>query len=574
MAKVSVDNFVSLVKRSKLVEEDQLNAALDRISSDSGGKLPAEAEDLAQRIVDAGLLTRWQADNLLKGKHKGYILGKYKLLGHLGTGGMSSVYLAEHILMRRRVAIKVLPQSKVEDSSYLERFRLEAQAAAALDHSNIVRAYDIDNDGNTHYLVMEYVEGRDLQAWVKQDGPLDFDTAADFIAQAAEGLQHAHDAGLIHRDIKPANLLVDKRRTIKILDMGLAKFSAETQPSLTIAHDENVLGTADYLAPEQAIDSHGVDHRVDIYSLGCTLYFALTGHPPFPEGTLPQRLMKHQNEQPASIYKDRPDAPGDLVDICARMMSKSRDRRPATAGDVARELAHWLAMRGKTVSGGSGSGASGVLTAAVQESRRISARQAGRGSGLGLGSGGVGSGSGRSGLSGPGSTSSSKSLPPLPGSGTSGGGSSRRLPVAKPLSDESDYGLAPLDDEPAQAPSSSSSKSSSPSAPHSGESSTKNRATESTPPQEHAAASKEPTSLLDEEFDNAESGGTDLDELMNQGFDQDTMPSLGAGGFESSGSPLRSHGRPEVTPTWVWWLVSSVAALLLILIVALIVQMQ
>jgi serine/threonine-protein kinase len=258
---------------------------------------------------------------------------------------MSSVYLAEHRAMRHRVAIKVLPRARVEDSSYLARFQLEAQAAAALNHRNIVRAYDIDNDGKTHYLVMEYVEGIDLQLTVREQGPLHYRDAADFIAQAAEGLQHAHDAGLIHRDIKPANLLLDSRNQnmVKILDMGLAKFSDSTQPSLTIAYDENVLGTADYLAPEQAINSHGVDHRADLYSLGCTLYFLLTGHPPFCEGTLPQRLMKHQTEMPPSIYEDRPDAPRALVEICLRMMVKSPENRYQTAGDVARDLRAWLA---------------------------------------------------------------------------------------------------------------------------------------------------------------------------------------------------------------------------------------
>jgi len=251
------------------------------------------------------------------------------------------------MLMQRRVAIKVLPRHKVGDSSYLARFRREAQAVAALDHRNIVRAYDIDNEGNTHYLVMEYVAGRDLNTMVKNDGPLDYDDAADFIRQAAEGLQHAHDANLIHRDIKPANLLVDARGTVKILDMGLARFIDEEQASLTRVHDENVLGTADYLAPEQAQDSHTADHRADIYSLGCTLYYLLTGHPPFREGTLAQRIVKHQTEAPTSLYEDRPDAPQPLVDVCLRMMAKQPAARIQSAGEVARVLGTWLAGRGK-----------------------------------------------------------------------------------------------------------------------------------------------------------------------------------------------------------------------------------
>ncbi len=343
MAKVDTDKFLELLKRCELFDDGQLAEALAQVRAAHEGKLPRDPERIAESLVEQQALTRWQANNLLDGKHKGFLLGKYKLLRHLGTGGMSSVYLGEHTKMRHRVAIKVLPRSKVEDSSYLARFKLEARAAAALNHRNIVRAYDIDQDGKTHYLVMEYIEGIDLQNLVKEQGPLDYRQAADHTAQAAEGLQHAHDAGLIHRDIKPANLLLDAKGTVKILDMGLAKFSNSALPSLTIAHDENVLGTADYLAPEQAINSHGVDHRADIYSLGCTLYFLLTGHPPFCEGTLPQRLLKHQTENPPSIYEDRSDAPQGLVNVCLRMMAKAPDARYHQAGEVAAELRAWLA---------------------------------------------------------------------------------------------------------------------------------------------------------------------------------------------------------------------------------------
>ncbi|MGW8256353.1 MAG: serine/threonine-protein kinase, partial [Thermoguttaceae bacterium] len=289
MAVSSVETYLDLVRRSGLVEKDQLNAALLDLKNESGGSLPADVDSVSGKLVAVGLLTDWQNENILEGRHKGFFLGKYKLLRLLGTGGMSSVYLAEHVLMQRRSAIKVLPKNRVEDSSYLARFHREAQAAAALDHRNIVRAYDVDNDGPVHYLVMEYVEGYDLQRLVKEKGPFDYITAADFIRQAAEGLYYAHLAGLIHRDVKPANLLVDQRNVVKVLDLGLARFNVEEQASLTVAYDENVLGTADYLAPEQAVDSHGVDARADIYSLGCTLYFLLTGHAPFPEGTLPQR---------------------------------------------------------------------------------------------------------------------------------------------------------------------------------------------------------------------------------------------------------------------------------------------
>ena len=352
----TVDSFVDLVRRSGLVEKDQLNAVLANLQHQSGGAPPADTEFVANKLVEVGLLTRWQCDNILEGRHKGFFLGKYKLLNHLGTGGMSSVYLAEHVLMQRRVAIKVLPKNRVEDSSYLARFHREAQAAASLDHRNIVRAYDVDNDGNIHYLVMEYVEGRDLQQMVKEEGPLDYLVAADFIRQAADGLAHAHKAGLIHRDVKPANMLVDQKKVVKVLDLGLARNTSDENASLTVAFDENVLGTADYLSPEQALDSHGVDSRADIYSLGCSLYFLLTGHPPFPDGTLPQRLMMHQKQPPPSIHKDRPDAPQDLIDICMKMMCKKADQRYQSMTDVSRVLADWLASQGKKSDSGSGGG--------------------------------------------------------------------------------------------------------------------------------------------------------------------------------------------------------------------------
>src|SRR5215212_7503296 len=219
---------------------------------------------------------------------------------------------------------------------------------------------------------MEYVDGQDLHQIVVANGPLDYDMAADYIAQVANGLQHAHEMGLVHRDIKPANCLVDRHGVVKMLDLGLAKLTEDDQASLTMANEENVLGTADYLAPEQALNSHEADSRSDIYSLGCTLYFLLTGSPPFPEGSISERLLKHQTARPESIFKVRPDAPPSLVEFCEAMMSKKPIDRPQTAGEVAAMLKEWLAERGKSLGGralesrdssGHGSGVgSGVFT--------------------------------------------------------------------------------------------------------------------------------------------------------------------------------------------------------------------
>ena len=361
MAKMNAEAFLELVRKSGLVEGEPLGRVLAELQSTAGETALADTEIVAKKLIDEGLLTRWQCDRILEGRHKGFFLKKYKLLDEIGRGGMSTVYLAEHTLMARRVAIKILPKNRVEDTSYLARFHREALAAAQLDHKNIVRVYDIDNLDKTHFLVMEYVEGRDLQQIVKAEGPLDYIPAAEYIRQAAEGLAHAHKAGLIHRDVKPANLLVDRKGLVKVLDLGLARFAEEDKASLTVAFDENVLGTADYLPPEQAIDSHHVDHRADIYSLGCTMYFLLTGHPPFPDGTLPQRLMQHQKQMPPSIRESRSDAPVELMDICMKMIAKKPDQRYQSMFDVARVLNSWLATKGKGKADDSGSHSSGHL---------------------------------------------------------------------------------------------------------------------------------------------------------------------------------------------------------------------
>jgi serine/threonine-protein kinase len=211
MTKVTTNKLVDLLRRSNLVDEAKLTSFLEKAAAAHGEAALEDQNRLAELLIAENLITRWQADKLLAGKHKGFRLGKYKLLGQIGKGGMSSVYLAEHVVMQRQVAIKVLPTNQTENASALARFQLEARAAAQLDHPNIVRAHDINQDDKVHFLVMEYVKGRDLRKIVEEDGPLPYDLAANYIAQAAAGLQHAHDAGLIHRDVKPANLLVDQR---------------------------------------------------------------------------------------------------------------------------------------------------------------------------------------------------------------------------------------------------------------------------------------------------------------------------------------------------------------------------
>jgi serine/threonine-protein kinase len=347
----SIEDFLRVVRKSGLVEEARLAAAV-AAWPDPTQPLP---EGLVRALIDGGLLTQWQFDQLRKGRYKGFMLGKYRLLRLLGAGGMSSVYLAEHTTLKGLVAIKVLPVKRVDQTSYLARFEREAREAFRLNHPNIVRTIDLDTSGAIHFIAMEYVEGDDLHARVKQGGPLDVREAADFIRQAALGLQHAHEEGLVHRDIKPANLIVDKRGTVKILDFGLALAgSDEEAASLTQTHDEKVLGTADYLAPEQARDSHVADRRSDIYALGCTLHYLLTGRAPFAKGSIAERIQAHLKKPPPNLLDERADVPPAIAELSFRMLEKHPDARPQSAQEIADALAAWLAataggyQRGRT----------------------------------------------------------------------------------------------------------------------------------------------------------------------------------------------------------------------------------
>jgi serine/threonine protein kinase len=340
-AALSSNQFLDLVRKSRLVDEKRLESFLESFSP----KLPAHSGDLARHLVQGGLLTPFQVGQLLHGRWRGFLLaqGKYKLLDRLGAGGMGQVFLCEHVRMRRLVALKVLPTDKLdEDRTALERFDREARAAAALDHPNIVRAHDIDTDGRLHFLVMEYVDGFSLQEFVRKHGPLDVVRACHYIADAARGLQHAHEAGWVHRDVKPGNLLLGRDGTVKLLDMGLARLFADSSDNLTSRHEKKaVLGTADYVAPEQATNSSDVDVRADVYSLGATLYFLLTGRSPFDKGSITQKLIWHQTKQPEQVRSLRPDVPKELEAILNKMMAKKPVNRYQEPAAVEAALEPW-----------------------------------------------------------------------------------------------------------------------------------------------------------------------------------------------------------------------------------------
>ena len=339
----SIKDFVALLRKSGLAEVskiDEVVASFDNLDSPVTDKV-------TNAFLDAKLITTWHLKQLLKGKHRGFFLERYKLLNELGKGGMSSVYLAEHTSMHLPVAIKVLPVKRVREKSYLERFQREAKASFRLRHDNIAGATNFDHHGDLWYIVLDYIEGEDLHQKVKRTGPLPVRDAVEYIRQAACGLQYAHEEGLVHRDVKPANLMLDTKGTVKILDLGLALDGDDDEEGgLTKAHDEKVLGTADYLAPEQSKNSHSADPRSDIYALGCTLYYLIVGRAPFARGSVIERIKAHWNEPAPNPLDELEKPPADLdsalIDLYFRMMEKHPDARPQTAGEVSEQLNAWL----------------------------------------------------------------------------------------------------------------------------------------------------------------------------------------------------------------------------------------
>jgi serine/threonine protein kinase len=328
-------DFVSLVRKSGVVAETELAEYLDRHEG------VATPQECATELVRAKLLTPFQAKNLLNGRYRGLVLGPYKLLQPLGQGGMGVVYLAEHTLMKRKVAVKVLPHDKAIDQLSLDRFYREARAAAALDHPNIVRLHDVSQGAGVHFLVMEYVDGANLQTLLDTTGPLHFVPAVEYVAQAAAGLQHAHEKGFVHRDIKPANLMRDRNGVVKILDMGLTRSFIDPKDELTAAgENQGVTGTADYLAPEQALNQ-AADARSDIYSLGMTLFTLITGQTPY-QGTTAQKLLQHQMRELPRLSQLRATVPPALSDVVAKMTAKQPEDRYQTVGEVIDALSPWL----------------------------------------------------------------------------------------------------------------------------------------------------------------------------------------------------------------------------------------
>ncbi len=334
--------FCQAALSSGLLTREEIDLAADAIreaEQAEGGKPSKRIKDrhLAEKLVDLERLNLWQAEQLLSGRTK-WNLGPYRIVDAIGQGGMGQVFRAEHTIMKRVVAIKVLPLSRSTPDA-IASFRREIQAQAQLDHENLVRAYDAGQDGNVHFLVTEYVPGVDLRRLIKRNGKLSMAVAASIISQSARGLEHAHSRGLIHRDVKPGNLLVSYNGYTKVSDLGLAGFMHADEGD---THKNKTVGTADYLSPEQITHPQNLTPTCDIYSLGCTLYYAVTAKVPFPGGTTRDKARAHCHDQPIDPRRLNPDLDPAFVDVIADMMVKDPEKRIRSVSEVIERLKPWV----------------------------------------------------------------------------------------------------------------------------------------------------------------------------------------------------------------------------------------
>lgn len=339
MAKIKIDKFLELIAESNLLPPDLL-ARVRRRVDDSKGEV--DPRSVAKWLVEKQYLTLWQAKQLLAGRSRFY-LGRYKLLDRIGKGGMGVVFRAQHAVMDRTVALKVMARHLLNKPRAVERFNREVKTAAALHHPNIITAFDADRVGNTHFLVMEFVDGVDLNSWLRTRGPLPVAAACECIMQAAEGLSHAAAMGMVHRDVKPVNLLVTwngekQRPVVKLLDMGLARFVSETQEDGGLTRVGQTIGTPDYIAPEAAENFKHADIRADIFSLGCTLFRVLTGKLPYGGENTMEKLIARATQDAPRARSVRPDVPAELDDVIAKILARDPSERYQTPGEVVEAL--------------------------------------------------------------------------------------------------------------------------------------------------------------------------------------------------------------------------------------------
>src|SRR5262245_23311290 len=338
MAIASTRSLIEMLSHGRLLEPAQLEELTRSLPSRS-----ADPVALARELIQRGWLTPYQINQLFQGHASDLLLGHYLLLERLGEGGMGQVFKARETRLGRVVALKILRKERIVKPDIIRRFHQEIQAAARLSHPNIVHAYDAEQIGDAHVFAMEYVEGIDLARLVKQSGPLPVAQACEYVRQAAVALQHIHEHGMVHRDIKPANLMHDNHeRVIKILDMGLVRLLDDDSGESSVTKLTRlgvVMGTVDYISPEQALNSQRADIRSDLYSLGCTFYYLLTGRVPFPADEPMAKLLAHSCEQAVPVEQLRPDPPPRVVDIVHKLMAKHPDARHQTPAELVLDLA-------------------------------------------------------------------------------------------------------------------------------------------------------------------------------------------------------------------------------------------
>ncbi|HEY8506006.1 MAG TPA: serine/threonine-protein kinase, partial [Gemmataceae bacterium] len=335
-----VDRFLRCVARSGLVDTRRLRHAWEQ--SPAGARSDPAA--LAEHFVRSDLLTHYQVRKLLQGIWQGLVLGPYQVLAPLGRGGMGTVYLARDTDRARLVALKVLPPKRAREEEHaLARFRREMEMCLRVRHPHLTETFDAGILEGVSYIAMEYIRGVNLSRYVAESGPLPVPRAARLFAEVASGLAHAHGQGLIHRDLKPSNIMVTAAGRAKVLDLGLALSLGEAPPPdrTILGGIGYVVGTMDYIAPEQAEDPTRVDARADLYAAGCSLYFALTGQPPFPGGTSAQKIRRHREEAAAPVAELNPTVPHEFGFIVERLMAKRPDNRFASAEEVRQALLPW-----------------------------------------------------------------------------------------------------------------------------------------------------------------------------------------------------------------------------------------
>jgi serine/threonine protein kinase len=346
-ANPDLERFLDAVRRSKLLPPARLDALLAEAPKGTVKNL----DKLAEFLVEKAALTHFQVSKLKKGTYNGLSFGPYHILAPLGKGGMGTVYLARDTRKpegerQALVALKVLPPQKArEEDRMLARFIREMDLAQRVSHFHLTKTYDVGDVNGAHYIAMEYIRGQNLRQHVVNKGTLNVGRAARLFSEVADGLQSAHELGLVHRDLKPSNIMVTPNGHAKILDMGLALAVDEELPAdkKIVGGQGYVVGTMDYIAPEQVDDPTKVDGRADLYALGCSMYFALAGQPPFPGGTSQEKMKRHRKDYPDPLSNFNPTVPVEFCRIIEKLMEKSPEQRYKSAAAARDALKRWIA---------------------------------------------------------------------------------------------------------------------------------------------------------------------------------------------------------------------------------------